>query len=171
MTRTAQVVGYELDLLLAVETANQRQKQVLYLKLTQAFDGRLDGKRIALWGLAFKPNTHGMRDAPICTLMESSWSTGRNVQVYDRDAMGECALICCKGKGLLLCRSLEEELIGTDALVICTALGSFRTIGPDWLKRTPNYPIVVDGRDLFDPMALSDAHIRYYAIGRGEQYF
>lgn len=168
LARTAQDVGYEPDLLLAVEAVNQRQKQVLYRKLVQAFDGQLEGKRIALWGLAFKPNTDDMRDAPSRTLMESLWSVGASVQAYDPEAMGECARIYGKREDLLLCHSREEALVGADALVICTEWGTFRTIEPDWLKRTLSYPIVVDGRNLFDPMTMSDAGILYYAIGRGK---
>lgn len=169
LARTAQDVGYEPDLLLAVEAVNQRQKQVLYRKLVQAFDGQLEGKRIALWGLAFKPNTDDMRDAPSRTLMESLWSVGASVQAYDPEAMGECARIYGKREDLLLCHSREEALVGADALVICTEWGTFRTIEPDWLKRTLSYPIVVDGRNLFDPMTMSDAGILYYAIGRGKK--
>jgi len=167
LARTAQEVGYEPDLLLAVEAVNQRQKQVLFRKLEQAFDGQLDEKCIAIWGLAFKPNTDDMRDAPSRTLMESLWSAGASVQAYDPEAMGECARIYGKREDLLLCHSREEALVGADALVICTEWGTFRTIEPDWLKRTLSYPIVVDGRNLFDPITMSDAGILYYAIGRG----
>lgn len=169
LARSAQDVGYQPDLLLAVEAVNQRQKQVLYRKLLQAFDGQLAGKRIALWGLAFKPNTDDMRDAPSRTLMESLWLAEASVQAYDPEAMSECARIYGKREGLLLCHSREEALIDADALVICTEWGTFRTIEPDWLKRTLKYPIVVDGRNLFDPMTMSDAGILYYAIGRGEK--
>lgn len=169
LARTAQEVGYEPVLLLAVEQVNQRQKQILYRKLEQAFDGQLVGKRIALWGLAFKPDTDDMRDAPSRTLMESLWSAGATVQAYDPEAMGECARIYGKRQDLLLCHSREEALVGADALVICTEWKTFRTIEPDWLKRSLNYPIVVDGRNLFDPVTMSDAGILYYAIGRGEK--
>lgn len=170
LARTAQEVGYEPVLLLAVEQVNQRQKQILYRKLEQAFDGQLVGKRIALWGLAFKPDTDDMRDAPSRTLMESLWSAGATVQAYDPEAMGECARIYGKRQDLLLCHSREEALVGADALVICTEWKTFRTIEPDWLKRSLNYPIVVDGRNLFDPVTMSDAGILYYAIGRGEKF-
>jgi len=169
LARTAQEVGYEPVLLLAVEQVNQRQKQILYRKLEQAFDGQLVGKRIALWGLAFKPDTDDMRDAPSRTLMESLWSAGATVQAYDPEAMGECARIYGKRQDLLLCHSREEALVGADALVICTEWKTFRTIEPASLKRSLNYPIVVDGRNLFDPVTMSDAGILYYAIGRGEK--
>lgn len=169
LARTAQEVGYEPALLIAVEQVNERQKQILYRKLEQAFDGQLEGKRIALWGLAFKPNTDDMRDAPSRTLMESLWSAGASVQAYDPEAMSECARIYGKREDLLLCQSREEALVGADALVICTEWKAFRTIEPVWLKRALNYPIVVDGRNLFDPVTMSDAGILYYAIGRGEK--
>ena len=170
LARTAQEVGYEPDLLLAVEAVNQRQKQVLYRKLAQAFDGQMEGKRIALWGLAFKPNTDDMRDAPSRTLMESLWSGGAKVQAYDPEAMKECMRIYGKREDLMLCHSREEALVGADALVICTEWNTFRTIEPAWLKRVLNYPIVVDGRNLFDPLAMSSAGIIYYAIGRGLKF-
>lgn len=170
LARTAQEVGYEPELLLAVEAVNQRQKQVLYRKLAQAFDGQLAGKRIALWGLAFKPDTDDMRDAPSRALMESLWAAGANVQAYDPQAMRECERIYGKRHDLLLCHSREEALAGADALVICTEWNTFSTVEADWLKRSLNYPIVVDGRNLFEPSTMSKAGILYYAIGRGEKF-
>lgn len=170
LARTAQEVGYEPDLLLAVEAVNQRQKQVLYRKLEQAFDGQLDGKCIAIWGLAFKPNTDDMRDAPSRALMEALWESGAKVQAYDPEAMHECERIYGKRTDLHLCRSREEAVEGADALVICTEWKMFRTVEPDWLKQSLNYPIVVDGRNLYDPLAMSSAGIIYYAIGRGVKF-
>lgn len=170
LARTAQEVGYRTELLLAVEHVNQRQKLVLHHKLCQAFGGQLQGKRIALWGLAFKPNTDDMRDAPSRTLMESLWSAGASVQAYDPEAMNECARIYGNRQDLLLCHSREDALIGADALVICTEWKAFRTIEPEALKRSLNYPIVVDGRNLYDPVTMSNAGIIYYAIGRGVKF-
>lgn len=170
LARTAQEVGYEPDLLLAVEAVNQRQKQVLYRKLEQAFDGKLDGKCIAIWGLAFKPNTDDMRDAPSRALMEALWESGAKVQAYDPEAMHECERIYGQRTDLHLCRSREEAVEGADALVICTEWKTFRTVEPDWLKQSLNYPVVVDGRNLYDPLAMSSAGIIYYAIGRGLKF-
>lgn len=167
LARTAQEVGYEPELLLAVEGVNLRQKQVLYRKLLQAFDGQLAGKSIALWGLAFKPNTDDMRDAPSRTLIEALWDAGAKVRAYDPEAMHECKRIYGDRSDLLLCNSREDAVEGADALVICTEWKNFRTIEPDWLKNALNYPIVVDGRNLFDPVTMSDSGILYYAIGRG----
>jgi UDPglucose 6-dehydrogenase len=170
LARTAQELGYEPDLLLAVEAVNQRQKQVLYRKLEQAFDGQLDGKCIAIWGLAFKPNTDDMRDAPSRTLMEALWESGAKVQAYDPEAMHECERIYGERTDLRLCRSREEAIEGADALVICTEWKTFRTVEMEWLKQSLNYPIVVDGRNLFDPLEMSSAGIIYYAIGRGLKF-
>jgi UDPglucose 6-dehydrogenase len=142
---------------------------VLYRKLMHAFDGQLAGKRIALWGLAFKPDTDDMRDAPSRTLIESLWAAGASVQAYDPEAMRECERIYGKRQDLLLCRSREDALAGADALVICTEWKTFRTVDLDWLRQALKYPIVVDGRNLFDPVAMSKARIVYHAIGRGER--
>lgn len=166
LARTAQEVGCQAELLLAVEGVNQRQKQVLYRKLLQAFNGPLSGKRIALWGLAFKPNTDDMRDAPSRELMEALWAAGAQVQAYDPEARHECERIYGKRQDLQLCLSQEDAVEGADALVICTEWKTFRTIEPDWLKASLNYPIVVDGRNLFDPEVMARAGILYYAIGR-----
>lgn len=170
LARTAQEVGYEPELLLAVEAVNQRQKQVLYRKLDQAFDGQLAGKCIAIWGLAFKPETDDMRDAPSRALMEALWGSGAKVRAYDPQAMHECERIYGERADLKLCQSREEAVDGADALVICTEWKTFRTIDAEWLKKTLHYPIVVDGRNLYDPVAMSGSGIIYYAIGRGVKF-
>ena len=170
LARTAQEVGYEPELLLAVEAVNQRQKQVLYRKLEQAFNSQLGGKCIAIWGLAFKPNTDDMRDAPSRALMEALWASGVKVRAYDPEAMHECERIYGIRADLKLCHSREEAVEGADALVICTEWKTFRAVEPEWLKRSLNYPIVVDGRNLYDPAAMSSAGIIYYAIGRGVKF-
>ncbi len=167
LARTAQEVGYEPELLLAVEAVNQRQKQVLYRKLEQAFDGQLNEKCVAIWGLAFKPDTDDMRDAPSRALMEALWAAGAKVKAYDPEAMHECERIYGKRQDLQLCNSREEAVEGADALVICTEWKTFRTVDPEWLKQSLNYPVVVDGRNLYDPVAMSGVGIIYYAIGRG----
>ncbi len=167
LARTAQEVGYEPELLLAVEAVNQRQKQVLYRKLEQAFDGKLKNKCIAIWGLAFKPDTDDMRDAPSRALMEALWASGAKVKAYDPQAMHECERIYGDRADLKLCASREEAVEGVDALVICTEWKTFRTVDAKWLKQSLNNPIVIDGRNLYDPVAMSGAGIIYYAIGRG----
>lgn len=167
LARTALEVGVEPDLLTAVERVNQRQKQVLFGKLFAAFDGQLAGKTIALWGLAFKPNTDDMRDAPSRVLMEALWQAGASVQAFDPEAMNECARIYGVRSDLMLCGSREETLQGADALVICTEWKAFRTVDPVQLKAALRFPIVIDGRNLFDPAEMTAVGLLYHAIGRG----
>ncbi|MGG2852624.1 UDP-glucose dehydrogenase family protein [Pseudomonas aeruginosa] len=167
LARTADEVGYQAELLTAVEAVNGRQKQVLFKRLAQAFDGQLAGKRIAIWGLAFKPNTDDMRDAPSRSLMEALWAAGAQVQAHDPEAMQECRRLYGERKDLLLCASREEALVGADALVICTEWKAYRALEPQWLKANLAFPVVVDGRNLFDPQEMADAGLLYFAIGRG----
>lgn len=168
LARTAEEVGYQADLLVAVEAVNNRQKQVLFNKLKHAFDGQLHGKTIALWGLAFKPNTDDMRDAPSRTLMEALWACGAKVRAHDPEAMNECTRIYGVRDDLLLCGSREEAATGADALVICTEWNAYRALEPDWLKQVLNFPVVVDGRNVFNPVEMAGAGILYYAVGRAK---
>ncbi|WP_339409852.1 UDP-glucose dehydrogenase family protein [Pseudomonas sp. EA_35y_Pfl2_R5] len=168
LARTAQQIGYEAQLLNAVEAVNDRQKTVLFTKLSAAFDGQLKGKTIALWGLAFKPNTDDMREAPSRELMESLWAAGARVQAFDPEAMKETARIYGQRADLSLVGSREEALAGADALVICTEWKQFRTVDFAWLKGQLVSPVLVDGRNLFDPQAVKAAGLMYYAIGRAD---
>ncbi|MET3053308.1 UDP-glucose/GDP-mannose dehydrogenase family protein [Pseudomonas alkylphenolica] len=167
LARTADEVGYQAELLTAVEAVNNRQKQVLFNRLAQAFDGQLTGKRIAVWGLAFKPNTDDMRDAPSRSLMEALWAVGAHVQAHDPEAMGECRRLYGERDDLRLCASREEALNGADALVICTEWKAYRALEPQWLKASLAFPVVVDGRNLFDPQEMADTGLLYFAVGRG----
>jgi UDPglucose 6-dehydrogenase len=168
LARTAQQIGYEAELLSAVEAVNDRQKTVLFQKLYEAFNGKLAGKTIALWGLAFKPNTDDMREAPSRDLMEALWASGARVQAFDPEAMKETARIYGEREDLRLVGSREEALQGADALAICTEWKQFRTVDFAWLKLQLVSPIVVDGRNLFDPRAVKAAGLMYYAIGRAD---
>lgn len=168
LARTAQQIGYEAELLSAVESVNDRQKTVLFKKLHAAFDGQLAGKTIALWGLAFKPNTDDMREAPSRELMQALWASGAKVQAFDPEAMRETARIYGERDDLQLVESREAALKGADALVICTEWKQFRTVDFAWLRAQLNSPLVVDGRNLFDPQALKAAGLMYYAIGRAD---
>jgi UDPglucose 6-dehydrogenase len=168
LARTAQQIGYEAELLNAVEAVNDRQKTVLFSKLSAAFDGQLAGKTIALWGLAFKPNTDDMREAPSRELIESLWAAGAQVQAFDPEAMKETARIYGQRADLRLVGSREEALIGADALVICTEWKQFRTVDFAWLKAQLASPVLVDGRNLFDPQIVKAAGLMYYAIGRAD---
>ena len=168
LARTASQIGYEAELLTAVESVNKRQKVTLFDKLSRAFDGDLKGKTIAVWGLAFKPNTDDMRDAPSRTLMEALWAAGATVQAYDPEAMKECRRIYGERDDLVLVADRQQAVKGADALVICTEWKEFRTLDGEWLKSQLGFPVVVDGRNLFEPAAMKAAGLMYYAVGRGD---
>jgi UDPglucose 6-dehydrogenase len=168
LKRSADEVGYEASLLAAVETVNNRQKHVLFNKIKAHF-GDLRGKTIALWGLAFKPNTDDMRAAASRVLMESLWSAGATVRAYDPVAMPECARIYGKRDDLVLCNTSPEVLTGADALAIVTEWREFRSPDFDYIKNTLRTPAIFDGRNLYDPVQMVRAGLSYYAIGRGKQ--
>ncbi|WP_280545706.1 UDP-glucose/GDP-mannose dehydrogenase family protein [Halomonas sp. 11-S5] len=168
LARTAADVDYQAELLTAVEAVNRRQKQTLFAKLAQAFDHDLTGKTIALWGLAFKPNTDDMRDAPSRTLMEALWDAGAKVQAYDPEAMKECRRLYGERDDLVLVGDRIQAVKGADALVICTEWKEFRTLDFAWLKQQLAMPVVVDGRNLFEPDAVKAAGLLYFAVGRGD---
>ncbi|MDW5375420.1 UDP-glucose/GDP-mannose dehydrogenase family protein [Halomonas sp. HP20-15] len=168
LARTASEIGYRSELLEAVEAVNNRQKTTLFTKLSQAFDGSLAGKTVAVWGLAFKPNTDDMREAPSRTLMEALWAAGARVRAFDPEAMAECRRLYGERDDLVLVDGREQAVSGADALVICTEWKAFRSIDFAWLKAQLATPVVVDGRNLYDPEAVKAAGLLYFAVGRGE---
>ena len=168
LAHTAHQVDYQPDLLNAVEAVNHRQKQTLFKKLDQAFDGDLKGKCIAVWGLAFKPETDDMRDAPSRMLMESLWKAGAKVQAFDPQAMRECRRIYGDRDDLILVADRIQAVKGADALVICTEWKDFRAVDFEWLKQQLSTPVIVDGRNLFDPQRVKEAGLFYYGVGRGD---
>jgi len=168
LARTASKVGYQAELLLAVEAVNKRQKSTLFEKLSRALGDDLEGKTIAVWGLAFKPETDDMRDAPSRTLMEALWSHGATVQAYDPEAMKECRRIYGERDDLVLVADRIQAVKRADALVICTEWKEFRTLDAEWIRAQLTNPVVVDGRNLFDPEAMSAAGVDYYGVGRGK---
>jgi UDPglucose 6-dehydrogenase len=166
LSRTAHEVGYNPQLLRAVEEVNQRQKTTLFKKLERALDGQLADKTIAVWGLAFKPNTDDMRAAPSRDLMESLWNAGARVQAYDPEAMQECRKLYGERDDLVLAGDRIQAVKGADALVICTEWKAFRSVDFTWLKQQLKHAIVIDGRNLYEPKALADAGLSYSSIGR-----
>jgi UDPglucose 6-dehydrogenase len=168
LRRSAAEVGYEESLLAAVESVNERQKTVLFQKIKRHF-GSLRGKTIALWGLAFKPNTDDMREAPSRVLMEALWKEGASVRAYDPVAMPECARIYGSRTGLTLCKSGLETLTGADGLAIVTEWREFRSPDFDYIKSALKTPVIFDGRNLYDPAHLARDGFSYYAIGRGKR--
>ena len=168
LRRSAAEVGYEESILAAVESVNERQKRVLFDKMKAHF-GSLEGKTIALWGLAFKPNTDDMREAPSRVLMEALWKAGAAVRAYDPIAMAECARIYGPRPGLELCGTSAEALRGADALAIVTEWREFRSPDFDQIKSALKAPVIFDGRNLYDPAHMMRDGFSYYAIGRGKR--
>jgi UDPglucose 6-dehydrogenase len=139
---------------------------VLFRKLSAHFKGDLKGKTIAVWGLAFKPNTDDMREAPSRYFMEALWQAGGKVQAYDPVAMQEAQRIYPERKDLVLCANAQSALAGADALVICTEWPEFRAVNYNMMRKTLLNPVVIDGRNLWQPQDMASEGFHYYAIGR-----
>jgi UDPglucose 6-dehydrogenase len=150
-----------------VENVNARQKRVLFDKIMRYFDGNLTGKTMALWGLAFKPNTDDMREAPSRVLMEAIWAAGGRVRAYDPEARGEARRIYGQRDDFELCETSEAAVAGADALVVVTEWQEFRSPDFEMLKGKLTTPVVFDGRNIYDPDYLHGLGFAYYGIGRG----
>ncbi|OED44763.1 UDP-glucose 6-dehydrogenase [Endozoicomonas sp. (ex Bugula neritina AB1)] len=166
LKRTAEEIGFEPLMLNAVEERNARQKNVLFDKISNHFNGQLEGKTIALWGLSFKPNTDDMRDAPSRVLMEALWKAGAKVQAYDPEAMEEAQRIYDLRDDLLLCGTAQAALKEADTLVICTEWKQFRAPDFEQMASLLSHPVVFDGRNMYDPSRMKAKGFTYYAIGR-----
>ncbi|OOG43203.1 UDP-glucose 6-dehydrogenase [Rhodanobacter sp. C06] len=167
LERTARGAGYAARLLGAVEAVNHDQKTKLFELISRHFDGDLEGKTIALWGLAFKPNTDDMREASSRRLMEALWDAGACVQAFDPEAREETRRIYGERNDLVLCEHARDALQGADALAIVTEWKAFRS--PDFarIRALLKTPVIFDGRNLYDPAAVEEAGLAYYGIGRG----
>jgi len=159
--------GHEPRLLDAVETVNAQQKRKLFTLVERHFEGRLAGRTIALWGLAFKPNTDDMREAPSRTLLEALWNAGVTVRAYDPEAIDEAMRIYGKRDDLVLCDHPYAALDGADALVVVTEWKAFRSPDLDRIRASLREHVIFDGRNIFEPKAIEAAGIAYYGIGRG----
>ncbi len=162
---------YEFDagLLKSVEAVNKRQKQLLFRKLNAYFKGGLEGRTIALWGLAFKPNTDDMREAPSRELMEALWAAGAKVRAYDPVAMVEARRIYGDRADLELVARAEDALAGADALAILTEWQEFRSPDFEVIRDVLRQPAIFDGRNLYEPAFVKSFGLQYYGIGRGER--
>ena len=167
LAKSASQTGYTAELLEAVEALNFRQKDRLFDKISAHYGGDLAGKTIALWGLAFKPNTDDMREAPSRVLMEALWNAGASVRAYDPEAMAEAGRIYPEQDGLELCGSAHEALEGADALAIMTEWQQFRSPDFDVIRESVGGKVIFDGRNLYEPSTVEQFGLAYYAIGRG----
>ena len=168
LERTARDHGYRAELLQAVENVNDRQKSVVFEKARRYFNDNLRAKTIALWGLAFKPNTDDMRAAPSRSFMEAVWNAGGRIQAHDPEAMPETKRIYGERTDLKLVKKPMDALEGADALVILTEWKIFRS--PDFaaIKSKLKQPVIFDGRNIYDPVTVQRANLAYYGIGRGD---
>jgi UDPglucose 6-dehydrogenase len=154
----------------AIDRVNNEQKNLLFYGINKYFSSKLHNKTIALWGLAFKPNTDDMREAPSRVLLEALWREGCKTKCYDPAAMHKVKELYGENPYLVLCQTKEETLIGSDLLVIVTEWSEFKN--PDFaqIKNQLNYPVIFDGRNLFDPQTMTELGIEYHCIGRGNKW-
>ncbi|HQX93141.1 MAG TPA: UDP-glucose/GDP-mannose dehydrogenase family protein [Thermomonas sp.] len=169
LAKTAQQHGVQPRLLDAVEAVNAAQKGHLFELIARHYGGvqHLRGKTVAVWGLAFKPNTDDMREASSRTLLAQLWEAGARVRAFDPEAMEETRRIFGDRDGLLLCDSAGEAVQGADALVVVTEWKQFRSPDLGMLKAALADGVVFDGRNLYEPADVEAAGVAYYGIGRG----
>ena len=166
LRRTGQENGIPLRVLDAVEEANEAQKHILVNKLTKRFGTDLNGMRFAMWGLAFKPNTDDMREAPSRAMLHQLWQMGASVSAYDPAAMEETRRIYGERADLQLVDSPMDALMGADALLIVTEWKVFRSPNFDTIKDLLKQPVVFDGRNLYEPRTMRELGFEYHPIGR-----
>ncbi len=167
LIRSSHEVGHEPKVLDAVEAVNARQKEVLFEKIEQHFGGKLRGRTLALWGLAFKTDTDDMREASSRALMERLWGAGARVRAYDPVASSEARRLYGEREDLVLAGNAYEAVEGADALAIVTEWKEFRSPDFDRLREQLTSPVIFDGRNLYDPAMVERFGLAYYAIGRG----
>jgi UDPglucose 6-dehydrogenase len=167
LLRTAHECGVELKVVRAVEDANERQKGVLVEKIVRRFGDGLSGRRFALWGLAFKPNTDDMRESPSRVVLDALMRRGASVVAYDPVAMEEARRMYEGVPAVSFAASPMEAARGADALVIVTEWKAFRSPDFEELKRALKQPVIFDGRNLYEPEAVRAQGLEYHAIGRG----
>ena len=164
LIKTAEQNGYTMRVLRAVEEVNEAQKSVLFDKLMKQFNGELKGKTIALWGLAFKPETDDMREAPGLVLIDKLLKAGCQVRAYDPAAMDECKRRI--GDVIYYARDMYDAVLDADVLMLITEWKEFRL--PSWavVKKTMNQQIVLDGRNIYDKKEMEELGFIYSCIGK-----
>jgi UDPglucose 6-dehydrogenase len=168
LIHSAQEAHCSSDLLQAVEAINERQKHKLFERIKAFYKGDLKGKTFALWGLAFKPNTDDMRDAPSRVLLDALFAAGAQVRAFDPEAMQETQRLYPDESRLMLMGTPESVLVGADALVICTEWQQFKAPDFDLIQQRLKAPVIFDGRNLYDAERLARNGFTYFPIGRGE---
>ena len=164
LIKTAEMHGYEMRVLRAVEAVNEHQKEVLFDKLCALWGGALQGKVVALWGLSFKPETDDMREAPSLILIDKLLKAGCKVRVYDPVAMDECRRRM--GEVVYYAKDLYDATLDADALMLLTEWKEFRL--PSWavIRKSMRNPLVLDGRNIYDPNEMEEQGFTYHCIGK-----
>lgn len=166
LIRSAQDVGFEPFVLKAVEERNASQKHFIVEKILSHFHNDVSGLTFAIWGLAFKPNTDDMREAPSRVIMEALWRAGAKVKAYDPKAMEECRRIYGQRPDLLLSPDQGAALEGSDGLIIVTEWKSFQSIDYTMLREKLNGYVIFDGRNVCDPQVAGENGFIVYGVGR-----
>lgn len=163
LIKTAEQNGYEMKVLKAVDEVNEKQKQILFEKLQKHYHGELKGRTVALWGLAFKPETDDMREAPAVVMIDKLAAAGCTVKVYDPIAMDECRRRI--GDKIIYCKDMYDAAMDADVLMLVTEWKEFRM--PDWrtLREIMKQPLIFDGRNIYDREELWVNGFGYYCIG------
>lgn len=161
---TAQDYQLDFTLLRAVEDVNDRQKRLLVGKVLEHFDGDVNGRRFAIWGLAFKPRTDDMREAPAVIIIERLLAAGAQIAVHDPEAMDEAKKVF--GDRLTYCRTNYDALEGADALLIVTEWNEFRRPDFERMKSLLAQPVVFDGRNVYEPEQMKTLGFTYHSVGR-----
>lgn len=164
LIKTAEENDCDMQILKAVERVNESQKELLYYRLLRYFDGKISGRKFAVWGLSFKPETDDMREAPALILIDKLCDAGARVKVYDPVAMPECKRRI--GNKVEYAENIYEAVADVDALLIVTEWKEFRL--PDWktVIRSMKSPVIFDGRNIYDPSEMKELGFAYYSIGR-----
>ena len=163
LIKTAEQNGCEIKVLKAVEEVNEKQKSILFEKLQRHYAGSLKGRTIALWGLAFKPETDDMREAPALVLIDKLTGSGCMVKVYDPIAMGECKRRI--GDKVIYCKDMYDAVVDADALLLVTEWKEFRMPSFAVLEKTMAGKVIVDGRNIYDKEEVAEHGFVYYKIG------
>ena len=164
LIKTADQNGYSMEVLKAVERVNEKQKSILFDKLYKALGGQLAGKTVAMWGLSFKPETDDMRESTALVMIDKLLDAGCIIRAYDPIAMDECRRRV--GEKVKYCRDMYDAVLDADALLLLTEWKEFRL--PTWgvIKKAMRNPLVIDGRNIFDPDELAENEFEYHCIGK-----
>ena len=164
LIKTAEKNGYDMKVLKAVEEVNEEQKSILFKKLLKHYDGDLKGKTVAIWGLAFKPETDDMREATSLVIIKKLTEAGCTIKVYDPVAMNECKRRI--GETVTYATDMYDAVLNADALLLLTEWKQFRL--PSWgvIKKSMNQPVIIDGRNIYDAKEMKEFGFEYMCIGK-----